>query len=237
MATGKDIIKIASKEIGYHEEKNKHNKYGEWYGLDCQPWCMEFVQYCYAKAGIPLPYKTASCGALLNWYRKNQPECITKNPVEGCIVIFDFPRTKYATDHTGIFVSRTNTAVTTIDGNTSGLSQDNGGWVQQKTRNLSYANPTYIVPIELTEGEEEMDIAELIRKMTPEQADEIVRKAEAFAGNRAMPINWDASEQLADAMKNGITDGARPMAYATRLEAALMANRAAKSAIKEFGGK
>lgn len=230
MATGKEILDIAAREIGYHEGKNKHNKYGEWYGLDFQHWCVEFVQWCYAQADKPLPYKTASCGVLLNWYKMHDKECITDNPIPGCLVIFDFPGGA-KTDHIGLFVSKTNDKITTIDGNTSGTNQSNGGWVQQKTRNLSYANPTYIVPREL---EEDMDIAKLIEQMTPAQADAIVRKAEAYAGNQAMPMNWNASEQLADAMQNGITDGTRPMAHATRLETALMANRAAKMAIKEL---
>lgn len=233
MTAGNKILAIANREIGYHEDKYKHNKYGEWYGLDGQPWCMIFVQWCYAQAGLSLPYKTASCGVLLNWYKMHARACVTDKPVPGCIVIFDFPGGA-ATDHTGLFVSRTNTEITTVDGNTSGTNQANGGWVQQKTRNLSYANPTYIVPREL---EEDMDIAKLIEQMTPAQADAIVRKAEAYAGNQAMPMNWNASEQLADAMQNGITDGTRPMAHATRLETALMANRAAKLAIKELSGK
>lgn len=155
-----DVLAAATREIGYHEGKNKDNKFGAWYGLNNVAWCMEFVQWVYAESGIPLPYKTASCGELLRWYRANDPACVTDMPAPGCIVIFDFPGGA-ATDHTGIFVKRTDLKLTTIDGNTSGGSDADGGWVQQRTRSLGYANPTYIVPRELlreeTDKEERYD--------------------------------------------------------------------------------
>ena len=159
MATSEEILRIAASQVGYHEGKNHDNKYGAWYGLNYEPWCMEFVQWVYAQAGSPLPCKTASCGDLLNWYLKHDPACIVKDPVPGCIVIFDFPKTKYSTDHTGLFVKLESGEITTIDGNTQNTSEpdDNGGWVQQRTRKLSYANPTYIVPRELTD-EEDKDV-------------------------------------------------------------------------------
>lgn len=155
MIRSSELLAVAAREIGYREGVGKTTKFGRWYGLDRAPWCMEFVQWCYAEAGAPLPYKTASCGALLDWYRKHQPDCITLTPIEGCIVIFDFPGGA-ATDHTGLFVSRTKASVTTIDGNTSGTNQSDGGWVQQKTRPLSYARPTYIIPRALCADEMEV---------------------------------------------------------------------------------
>ena len=70
------VLEAARGELGNTERPAGSNrtKYGEWYGLDGQPWCMMFVQWCFAQAGTPLPCKTASCSALLSWYRKNQPE-------------------------------------------------------------------------------------------------------------------------------------------------------------------
>ena len=167
MATGEEILRLAATQVGYHEDKDGRNKYGAWYAStfgppqpmwNGLPWCMEFVQWVYAQAGSPLPYKTASCGDLLWWYRQHDPACVVKNPVPGCIVIFDFPNTAYSTDHTGLFVKVENGEITTIDGNTSNTSDASGGWVQQRTRKLSYANPTYIVPRELNGKEpEQMD--------------------------------------------------------------------------------
>ena len=146
MVTSEQIIAVAAGEIGTHEGPGKTTKYGKWYGLQGQPWCMEFVQWVYHTAGMDLPYKTASCGDLLNWYRKNDPKCITKDPIPGAIIIFDFPKTPYSTDHTGIFESKTQKMIVSIDGNTSKVSEGNGGWVERRTRTLSYANPTFIIP-------------------------------------------------------------------------------------------
>ena len=152
-----DVLETAAREIGYREGAGKRNKYGAWYGMDGVAWCMEFVQWVYAHAGVPLPFRTASCGALLRWYRANRPECVTDEPVPGCVVIFDFPGGA-DTDHTGIFVEKDALRITTIDGNTSNESEGNGGWVQRRTRGLAYANPTYIVPAELkTESGERME--------------------------------------------------------------------------------
>lgn len=117
-------------------------------------WCMEFVQWCYARAGIPLPFKTPSCGGLLHWYCRNQPECIVREPVPGCIVIFDWPRTGSDTDHTGLFASKTATHITSIDGNTSDKSASDGGCVRRRIRRLEDVEPFYIVPRELRSSEE-----------------------------------------------------------------------------------
>ena len=155
--TSDNLLAVAARDIGYRENAGKWNKFGEWYGMNNVAWCMEAVQYWYAQAGAPLPYKTASCGALLSWYRNNQPECVVKAPVPGCIVIFNFPGTAYSTDHTGLFVKLDGQKIVTIDGNTSGGNDSNGGWVQQRARALSYANPVYIVPRELKTDDDEED--------------------------------------------------------------------------------
>ena len=222
MVTGEEILAIAAREIGYCRDKSGHNTFGEWFGLDYQPYCMEFVQWVYHQAGLDLPYKTASCGALLRWYKEHQPECVTGNPIPGCIVIFDFPSTAYDTDHTGLFVKVSDNKITTIDGNTSGGNDSNGGWVQQRTRKLSYANPTYIIPKGLTD----MDINKLIDEMTSEQAYRIFLKANEHAALREAP-NW-MKDELATAVEAGITDGARPRAACTRGEAAIMVLRGRK---------
>lgn len=159
MATGKEILAVAARETGYREDAGQRTKYGAWSGYNGQAWCVSFVQWVYHQAGSDLPYRTASCGALLRWYRENQPECVGREPVPGCIVIFDWPDTAYSTDHAGLFVSKTATHITTIDGNTSGADDSNGGYVRQRTRPISYANPVYIVPRELkTDDEEDEDL-------------------------------------------------------------------------------
>lgn len=161
MATGKEILTIATSQIGYHQGANQNNKYGVWFGMNNQPWCVIFsAAWVYAQAGavgdvIGRKYKEGglySCSQTLDWYRLHDPECITGKPIPGSLVIFDLPNTKYKTDHMGLFVKSEDGYITTIDGNTSATNQSNGGWVQQKTRHLkSLDNIWYIVPRELKE--------------------------------------------------------------------------------------
>lgn len=169
MSNADRILQIAKGEIGYHEGKNKDNKYGRWFGMNNCSWCVIFsAAWCYNQAGVigarvGQKYKDSkgqevglySCSQTLSWYKKNDPECISKTGVSACLVIFDFPNTPYSTDHMGLFVSSDGKTITTIDGNTSNSSEGNGGWVQLKTRKLSYANPIFIIPRELTLNQEE----------------------------------------------------------------------------------
>lgn len=157
MATGAEILRIAAREIGTYEDPPGSNcvRYNTWYyGHPVKgpeyPWCMVFVQWVYAQSGGPLPYRTARCSSLLQWYRERQPECITDDPVAGCVVIMDFPNTGSTTDHTGLFVRMDGDYLVTIEGNTDAA---NGGGVQQRRRKLSdFATPpVYIVPRELHE--------------------------------------------------------------------------------------
>ena len=229
MVTGKEVLAVAARDIGYHRDSNGHNKYGEWFGLDCVPFCMEAVQYWYHFAGLDLPIKTASCGELLRWYQKNDPDCITKEPVPGCIVIFDFSGTNSTTDHTGLFVKQEFGKITTIDGNTSAINQANGGWVQQKTRTLSYANPKYIRP----RGLVEMTGREIIDSLTNEEAYELLLMANEHAASLNTP-DWMKPE-LDAAVAAGITDGTRPLATCMRGQAAMMVYRAMNDVKKSAG--
>lgn len=135
------IIELVQSQIGTKEyPPNTNNvKYNTWYyghsvkdtSTDKYPWCMCFVQWGCNEIGAPLPYKTASCSALLNWYKKNQPFCIVKTPQKGDIIIFKF-------GHTGFFVGNYGSNMTTIEGNTSINNSSNGGEVMRRfDRNLN----------------------------------------------------------------------------------------------------
>lgn len=146
----RDVLEIARGELGNTESPAGSNrtKYGRWMRLDGQPWCMSFVQWCYAQAGKLLPFRTGSCSALLNWYREHQPECIVAEPQPRDIIIYNF-------GHTGLVESSFGSTVTAIEGNTSpgeAGSQDNGGGVFRRSRRKSLVK-AYIRPFK----EEEMD--------------------------------------------------------------------------------
>lgn len=134
MTIGESVLRTAIGELGTKELPANSNrvKYNEWYygrevSGSAYPWCMAFVQWCYDTAGYPLPFRTASCSALLGWYISNAPQCVTERPVKGDIIIYNF-------GHTGLFESSGEGTVTAIEGNTAVGNESNGGEVMRRTR-------------------------------------------------------------------------------------------------------
>lgn len=206
-----DVLDTARKELGVREDPPESNrvKYNDWYyGRavmgSAYPWCMAFVQWCFAQSGRPLPCKTASCSALLTWYRKNKPECIVKDPRPGDIIIYTF-------SHTGIVESVSGGTITAIEGNTSAGNDANGGQVQRRTRGLSLVK-AYIRPFE----EEE-----------PMTGKEIYDALQEYTAKLPLP-EW-AQAELEEAKRLGITDGENPMQLIPRYQAAIMAKRAVEA--------
>ena len=204
-----DVLNIACGQLGVTESPAGSNrtKYGKWMGLDGQPWCMSFVQWCFHQAGTPLPHKTGSCSALLNWYKANRPDCVVKDPQPRDIIIYNF-------GHTGIVESAATTTITAIEGNTSpgqSGSQDNGGGVYRRQRNLALVR-AFIRPFPKKE-----DI------MTGK---EIYDALSDYLSRQTVP-NW-AKAELEEAVKMGITDGSNPMQLIPRYQAVILAKRAAE---------
>lgn len=204
-----DVLNIACGQLGVTESPAGSNrtKYGKWMGLDGQPWCMSFVQWCFHQAGTPLPHRTGSCSALLNWYQKNRPECVVKDPQPRDIIIYNF-------GHTGIVERALPGSVMCIEGNTSpgqSGSQDNGGGVYRRQRNLALVR-AFIRPFPKKE-----DI------MTGK---EIYDALSDYLSRQTVP-NW-AKKELEEAVKMGITDGSNPMQLIPRYQAVILAKRAAE---------
>ena len=132
--TAEKVIQIARGEIGYKESPAGSNKtkYGAWYGMNGQPWCMMFVQWCFAQAGNPLPYKTASCSALMRW-AVEKGRWVTSDYKPGDVLLFDFGHDGDP-DHVGIFDHYEAGKLVSIEGNTSITSNDNGGAVMERSR-------------------------------------------------------------------------------------------------------
>ena len=138
MATARDVLNIARNDLGYKESPAGSNrtKYGEWYGLNGQPWCMMAIQFWLNQAGVPVPLKTASCGSFMRAAQAHG-QWVTGNYQPGDIVIMDFPGNKAKTDHCGIVVTALTDGVRTIEGNTGVGNDSNGGEVMERTRPLS----------------------------------------------------------------------------------------------------
>lgn len=209
------LLSIAAGELGTTEFPTGSNqtKYGAWYGWNGVSWCMIFVQWCFAQAGRPLPYKTASCSALLRWYREHQPDRVVSRPRAGDIVIYRF-------GHTGIIESISEFAAAAIEGNTSPGetgSQSNGGGVFRRVRPQSAAL-AYIRPFD---GQEDI--------MTGK---EIFDALNTYLKDQPLP-DW-AAKELREAVELGITDGSDPMALVPRYQAAILAKRALQRRTEEM---
>lgn len=137
--SARKILDTAMAELGYRESPAGSNrtKYGRWYGLDGQPWCMMFVQWVFHQAGGAqlLPVRTASCGALMRGAR-NAGCWVTEGFRPGDLAIFDFSGTHTRTDHVGIVAEVRDGALYTIEGNTADGNDSNGGQVLTRLRPL-----------------------------------------------------------------------------------------------------
>lgn len=143
------VVATALKEIdrGYREKPNNDTKYGEWFGLNNQPWCAMFVSWCFAQNDLSdlVSAQTkkgfASCDAGLKWFaRKNQLVPVGKAQA-GDIVFFQFDEDSQP-DHVGIVVKNNNKLkrLVVAEGNTAGDSsgsQSNGDGVYLKKRSYN----------------------------------------------------------------------------------------------------
>ena len=145
MATAKEILAVARGELGYKESPAGSNrtKYGTWFGLNGQPWCMLFIQWVFTQAGAEslLAARTASCGAFMR-AAQSTGRWVTSGYQPGDVVIYDFPGGG-ATDHCGIVVTALTTGVRTIEGNTGTGNDANGGEVMERTRPANWIVGAY----------------------------------------------------------------------------------------------
>ena len=147
------VLDKAVSQLNYEETDDNNTKYGQWYGLNNQPWCAIFVSWCYDQAGLVGKVAAqnkkgfASCDAGLKWFTKQNKLVPIGDAQEGDIVFFQFD-TDAEPDHVGIVAKNMKRiqALRTIEGNTSPNnkgSQSNGGGVYEKKR--SYATVMAVV--------------------------------------------------------------------------------------------
>ena len=147
-----DAIRRAKAELGVTEyPANSNNvKYNVWfYGKMVQgaqfPWCAAFISYIF-KDSPTLCKKTASCLDMLNWFEDHNR--VVDRPQPGDIVFFKYSTNKRRTNHVGIIISVEDSQhFTTIEGNTSVKSDDNGGAVMERRRTranvVAFVRPSY----------------------------------------------------------------------------------------------
>lgn len=131
------LINVAQLQVGYSESPANSNRtrFGEWYGMDGQPWCAIFVSWCFDQIGglDAVGGKFAYTPSWVNWAKQNG--CWLdreEKPQPGDLVFF---HNSSRICHVGIVTKRNGTvSVSTIEGNTSSSSNDNGGRVQARVR-------------------------------------------------------------------------------------------------------
>lgn len=134
MATAQELLNIARAELGTKESPAGSNqvKYASWYGLPGQPWCVMFVMWVFAQAGVALPTRTASCTLLMN-AAKAAGSWVTSGYRPGDVVIYDWGIDEVP-DHCGIVSAVLSGGVRTIEGNTAVGNDSDGGEVMERTR-------------------------------------------------------------------------------------------------------
>lgn len=140
MGKAQDFVSVAASQIGVKESpaNSNNNKYGIWYGMNYQPWCDMFVSWCGDQIGATsIVGKFAYCPYHVNFF-KQQGWWLSRDarPEPGDVIFF---ANKGTACHVGIVEKRNDSSsVTTIEGNTSTSSNDNGGAVMRRVR--TYGN-------------------------------------------------------------------------------------------------
>ena len=219
MTTAKQLLQAAMAELGYTESPAGSNrtKYGAWFGLDGQPWCMMFIQWVFAAEGAAalLPVRTASCGAFMR-AAQVAGRWVTSDFRPGDVVIYDFPGGA-ATDHCGIVVEAVASGVRAVEGNTGAGNDANGGQVMERIRHAKYILGAYRPPY--SEEEDDMDVENL----TEAQLIRLAERMQAALAKR--PISAALQADVDKAVAAGITDGIGPNKLCTRAQCAAMVAR------------
>jgi len=212
------LLELARQELGVTEQPAGSNRvkyntdyYGRQVSGDSYAWCCVFLWWLFRQAGAPELFyggqKTAYCPALLSHYRL-EGQTVAGPYEPGDILFFNFSGGTGAS-HVGILERDHGQTVTTIDGNTGTGDEANGGAVMRRTRSKKYivgaARPAYAAQEE---------------SMTQEQFDRWMENWLTRRGEQE-PSDW-AGDFLARAQQEGIMDGRRPGAFATREEVAAM---------------
>lgn len=127
-----DFVSIAEDEIGTRETGDNNTKYGEWYGMNGEPWCAIFVSWCANEAGILTTASSAECPSvpkksytpdIKNWYSKSRRLLDPKTdpssnnyPKIGDVVLIDSGGGS-SINHCGIVASVSGSTFKVIEGN------------------------------------------------------------------------------------------------------------------------
>ena len=156
-----DIVAIAQTQLGYKEGSlegtvqgyNDITKYGEWYGMNGQPWCAMFVSWCADQARIStnvIP-KHASCDVGMQWFQNRERFFFSPyyggsyTPKKGDIVYFGYKMKNGAFDsnHVGIVYKVDDKKIYVLEGNSSYKVQTVPYLMANNDYILGYGVPDY----------------------------------------------------------------------------------------------
>jgi hypothetical protein len=131
-------LTAATKEIGYVEGNNNANKYGEWYGMNHQPWCAMFCTWAYETVGDSGSFERGQRYAYVPYIvgdaRAGRYGLTTTDaPIPGDLVCYDW-NWDGEHDHVGLFDSWASSGFYAVEGNTSSADYSNGGMVMKVQR-------------------------------------------------------------------------------------------------------
>lgn len=225
--TADKMLELARAEIGVKESPPGSNKvkyntayYGREVSGSNLAWCVVFIWWLFQQGRAPHLFfggeKTASCTTLYS-YHAARGQAVSGEYRAGDIIFYNFRGGK-STDHVGICESWDGKTMTSIEGNTSLTSQDNGGAVMRRQRTKGQIVAAYRPFYAIKEEE----------KMTGK---EIYEALQSYLSEQRIP-DWAAAE-FREATDLGITDGTNGMQMIPRYQAAIMAKRALVRAQKE----
>ena len=113
------LLQTAASQVGYRAGADDDTKYGAWYGLNYNPWCMMFVSWCAAQAGIgeDIIPKMAYCPYAVVWFTSRGRFCRrgADSPRAGDIIFFS--NDGAGASHVGIIEKTAAGRIHTIEGN------------------------------------------------------------------------------------------------------------------------
>lgn len=230
MTTVKEVIDIASKEIGTAESPPYSNKvkYNTWYyGREVSgtgyAWCMVFCQWVYDKAKVKLPSRTASCTGMLDAAKKSGM-LVVKDFKPGDLLLYNFEGKNTFSTHCGILKEVDGSRLIAIEGNTGLVNDVDGGAVMLRERKVK----SVIGAVRLKlEREEEIDMTktEFLKSLTDEEAYLLLSKATSYA-NKLKEPDWSKKEgSWSKAIKAKIFKEDTPEAPIKRDEVAAILDR------------
>ena len=152
LKTAADLVKSE-----YREGPNNDTIFGEWYGMNHQPWCGMVISWCFKENGIEKLVAAqskkgfAKCSIALRWFEQNKQIVPVERARPGDIVFYRFGKDG-KTHHVGLVVENypDKGLMSCIEGNTSSDekgSQRDGDGVFKKMRSynevMKVAHPKY----------------------------------------------------------------------------------------------